>query len=157
MPAGGAHLTEKGNGAFGHTAHAGCHYFCPARPGGADAPGTSMTPTEIEILHILHVAGALVLMGYTFYALAAPPETRKRTMIWTGSAALVMLLTGLRMWQTMYGFAPAGWLVVKILCWLGLAALAAIAYRRRTQARLLAWIAIGLAVVAVTMVYVKPF
>jgi hypothetical protein len=116
-----------------------------------------MNPSELAVLHILHVASALVLMGYTFYALAAPPETRKRTMIWTGSAALVMLLTGIRMWQTMYGFAPAGWLVVKFLCWLGLSALAGIAYRKRSKAGVLAGIAIVLVVIAVTMVYVKPF
>ena len=78
-------------------------------------------------------------------------------MIWTGSAALVMLLTGLRMWQTVYNFAPAGWLVVKFVCWLGLAALSGIAYRRRAQAGLLAWIALTLVVVALAMVYFKPF
>jgi len=116
-----------------------------------------MNPPEFNLLHLLHVAAALVLMGYTFYAFAAPPETRKRTMIWTGSAALVMLLTGLRMWQTEYNFAPAGWLVVKFVCWLGLSALSGIAYRRRARAGLLAWIAIILAVTAVTMVYLKPF
>jgi uncharacterized membrane protein SirB2 len=116
-----------------------------------------MNPAEFNLLHLLHVAAALVLMGFTFYALAAPPETRRKTMIWTGSAALVMLLTGLRMWQAVYGFAPAGWLVVKIVCWLGLAALAAIAYRQRERAGALAWIAIVLAVTAVAMVYLKPF
>jgi len=116
-----------------------------------------MSPTEFSLLHFLHVSAALVLVGHTFYAFAAPPETRKRTMIWTGSAALVMLLTGLRMWQTVYNFAPAGWLVVKFVCWLGLSALSGIAYRRRGQAGLFAWLAIILAVVAVAMVYFKPF
>jgi uncharacterized membrane protein SirB2 len=61
------------------------------------------------------------------------------------------------MWETVYGFAPAGWLVVKIICWLGLSALAAIAYRKRQQAGVLAWIAIILAATAVTMAYLKPF
>jgi len=116
-----------------------------------------MSPTEFSILHFLHVSAALVLVGYTFYAFAAPPETRMRTMIWTGSAALVMLLTGLRMWQTVYNFAPAGWLVVKFVCWLGLSALSGIAYRRRAQAGVLAWIALTLVVIAVLMVYLKPF
>ncbi|HTX66468.1 MAG TPA: hypothetical protein VMD31_11900 [Opitutaceae bacterium] len=116
-----------------------------------------MSPTEFSILHLLHVAAAFVLVGYTFYAFAAPPETRKRTMIWTGSAALVMLLTGLRMWQTVYNFAPAGWLVVKLVCWLGLSALSGIAYRRRAQAGVLSWVALALVLVAVTMVYLKPF
>jgi uncharacterized membrane protein len=96
-------------------------------------------------------------MGHTFYAFAAPPETRKRVLLWTGGASLVMLLTGLRMWQGIYGFAPAGWLMVKIGCWLGLSALAGIAYRKREQAGKLAWVALVLAVTAVAMVYVKPF
>ncbi len=116
-----------------------------------------MNPHETNILHLLHVAAALVLMGYTFHALAAPPETRKKVMIWTGAASLVMLLTGLRMWQTVYGFAPAGWLFAKMVCWLGLSALAGIAYRRREQAGVFAWVALILAVAAVTLVYLRPF
>ncbi|MDD2764931.1 MAG: hypothetical protein PHE83_13265 [Opitutaceae bacterium] len=116
-----------------------------------------MNPHESIILHLLHVAAALVLMGYTFYAFAAAPETRKRVLIWTGGASLVMLLTGLRMWQGLYGFAPAGWLIVKLICWLGLSALAGIAYRKRGKAGLLAGVALILAVTAVAMVYVKPF
>jgi hypothetical protein len=116
-----------------------------------------MNPTESNILHLLHVGAALVLMGHTFYALAAPPETRKKVMIWSGAASLVMLLTGLRMWQTGYDFAPAGWLFVKMICWLGLSALAGIAYRKRGQAGVLAWVALVLAVTAVAMVYLRPF
>ena len=116
-----------------------------------------MNPHELSALHVAHVAAALVLVGYTFYAFAAPPESRKRVLIWTGSAAIVMLLTGLRMWQAVYGFAPAGWLFVKVVCWLGLAAISGIAFRRREKAGLLSWVAIILAVTAVTMVYVRPF
>lgn len=116
-----------------------------------------MNPHEFNILHLFHVAGALVLMGHTFYALAAPLATRRKVLMWSGGASLVMLLTGLRMWQTIYGFAPAGWLVVKMICWLGLSALAGMAYRRREQSGLLAWVAMVLAVTAVAMVYVKPF
>ena len=116
-----------------------------------------MNPYELRALHVAHVAAALVLVGYTFYALAAPPEARKRVLIWTGSAAIVMLLSGLRMWQGIYGMAPAGWLFVKMLCWLGLAALAGIAFRKREKAGLFAWLAIIFAVTAVTMAYVQPF
>ena len=116
-----------------------------------------MNFTEYELLHVLHVAAALVLMGQIFFALAAPPETRRRTLIWAGGASLVNLLAGLRLWQSVYGFAPAGWLVIKVVCWLGLSALAGIAYRRRAQAGLLAWVTLALAVAAVAMVYLKPF
>ena len=126
------------------------------RPG-QEGPDAAMNPYESNLLHVLHVAGALVLMSQTFYAFAALPETRRKVLIWSGGASLVMLLTGLRLWQTVYGFAPAGWLVVKMVCWLGLSALAGIAYRRRELAGVLAWVALVLAVTAVAMVYVKPF
>jgi len=116
-----------------------------------------MNPSESIILHVLHVSAALVLVGWTFYALAAALETRKRALIWTGTASLVLLVTGLRLWQTLYGFAPAGWVFVKMACWLGLAALAGIAYRKRERAGALVWIALILAVTAVTMVYWRPF
>jgi hypothetical protein len=112
---------------------------------------------EILTLHVLHVAAAMLLMGYTFYSFAAPPETRKPVLIGTGVAALVMLATGVRMWQAVYGFAPAGWLFVKIVCWLGLSALAGFGYRRRGKAKLLAWSAIIFAVTAIAMAYLKPF
>ena len=79
-----------------------------------------MGVNEFIIQHVIHVAAALVLVGYTFFAFAAPQDTRKRVLFWTGGASLAMVLTGLRMWQGIYGFAPAGWLVVKIVCWLGL-------------------------------------
>jgi hypothetical protein len=116
-----------------------------------------MNPPEFLALHLCHVAAAFVLLAYTFYAFAAPPETRRRVLIWAGGASLVMLLTGLRMWQGIYGFAPAGWLVVKIGCWLGLSALAGISFRKRHLAGAFAWLAIGLVVTALVMVYVKPF
>ncbi len=120
-------------------------------------PELAMNPYESNLLHVLHVAAALVLMGQTFYAFAAPPETRRKVLIWAGGASLVMLLTGVRLWQMVFGFAPAGWLIVKIVCWLGLSALAGIAYRRRELAGVLTWVAMILAVTAVAMVYVKPF
>ena len=50
-----------------------------------------------------------------------------------------------------------GWLIVKIVCWLGLSALAGFGYRRRGAAGTLSVIAIVLALVAIVMVYTKPF
>jgi hypothetical protein len=116
-----------------------------------------MTSFEYDLLHVLHVGAALALMGQVFFALAAPLETRRRVLIGAGIASLIMLLGGLRLWQATYGFAPAGWIVVKIGCWAGLSALAGLAYRRRAQAGTLAWVALILAVAAVAMVYLKPF
>ncbi len=116
-----------------------------------------MNPHEYNALHLLHVIGVILLTAYTYYAFAAAAETRKRVMMITGIATLVVLLTGIRMWQAQFGFAMLGWIIVKAFCWLGLSALTGMAYRKRDKAGMLMTIAALLVIVAVTMVYVKPF
>lgn len=112
-----------------------------------------MSPTFYYILHVLSV---LVLTAYTFYAFAAPAETRKRVMMITGIAAVLALVGGFGLQAKLnYGFP--GWLIVKLVCWLGLSALAGFGYRRRGAAGTLALVAVALTAVAVVMVYVKPF
>lgn len=108
------------------------------------------------IYQILHIVSLLILFGYTFYAFSAPAETRKRVMLITGIASLVALVAGFGLQAKLVGSFP-GWLIVKIVCWLGLSAIAGLAYRRRGAARPLAAIAITLAIVAVIMVYRRPF
>jgi hypothetical protein len=116
-----------------------------------------MSPHELNALHIVHVAAVLALLAYTFYAFAAAPETRRRVLAVTGIAALVVIATGIRMWQGLYDFALLGWIVVKIVCLLGIASLVGLAYRRRDKACLLMAIVLALAILAVAMVYSKPF
>jgi len=112
-----------------------------------------MSPT---IYYILHVTAVLVLTGYTFYAFAAAPETRKRVMMITGIASLLALVGGFGL-QAKLGYGFHGWIIVKIVCWLGLSALAGLGYRRRGTAGALAAAALLFAFVAVVMVYTKPF
>lgn len=116
-----------------------------------------MNPHELTALLVLHVAAVLMLLAYTFFAFAAPPETRKRVLMISGIASLVVLLTGVRMWQGVFGFHAFGWIIVKVGCWLGLSALTGVAYRKRDQANMLMIVALALAITAVAMVYVKPF
>ena len=116
-----------------------------------------MTPSELATLHIIHVFGVLALFGYAFFAAGAPPETRKSALMNSGIAALVVLGTGIRLWQGLYDFTFFGWILVKLLCWAGLAALTGVAYRRREQARILMVAALLLALIALVMVYAKPF
>lgn len=112
-----------------------------------------MSPNFYYILHVLSI---LVLTAYTFYAFAAPAETRKRVMMITGIASLLALVGGFGLQAKLnYGFP--GWLIVKLVCWLGLSALAGFGYRRRGAAGPLALIAVASLAVAVVMVYVKPF
>jgi hypothetical protein len=105
---------------------------------------------------ILHLASIIVLLGYTFYAFAAPAETRKRVLMITGIAALLVLVSGWGMRERMHLGFP-GWIIVKLVCWLGLSSIAGFAYRKRAMADLLMMIAFLLAITAVAMVYVRPF
>ena len=111
-----------------------------------------MSPT---FYHILHVFSLLVLTGYTFYAFAAPAESRKKVMIITGIASLLVLVGGFGL-QAKLAIGWPGWIFVKMV-WLGLSALAGIGYRRRGAAGTLAVVAILLSFVAVLMVYTRPF
>lgn len=106
--------------------------------------------------YIIHVISVLVLTGYTFYAFAAPMESRKRVMMITGIASLLALVGGFGL-QAKLGYGFPGWLIVKLVCWLGLSALAGFGYRRRGAAGTLALVALVLASIAVVMVYLKPF
>ena len=115
----------------------------------------AISGSELNLLHVIHVASVIILIAFTFFAFAAAPETKKRVMIITGVATLLIVLTGIRMWQTMYAWHGA-WVWVKIVCWLGLSALAGIGYRKRDNAGLFMTIVLLLAVVAVAMVYFKP-
>ncbi len=113
-----------------------------------------MSPT---VYYILHVFSLLVLTGYTFYAFAAPSETRKKILMITGIASLVMLVSGFGLISKVYANHFSGWMIVKMVCWLGLSALAGIGYRRREKAKVFASVAVALVAVAVYMVYAKPF
>lgn len=111
---------------------------------------------NVTLYYVLHVVSVLVLTGYTFYAFAAPAETRKRVLMITGFASLLALVGGFGL-QARLAVGFPGWLIVKLVCWLGLSALAGFGYRRRGAAGTLAVIALLLATLAVVMVYTKPF
>jgi hypothetical protein len=115
-----------------------------------------MNPQELNSLHILHVLSAMGLLGTTFYACAGAPETRKKVLMWSGIASLLVVLTGIRLWQGLYHFS-GGWAWVKLVCWLGLSALGGIAYRRREKAGTWIILALALTAIALAMVYVRPF
>jgi uncharacterized membrane protein SirB2 len=108
--------------------------------------------------YILHVFSLIVLTAHTFMALANPaPENRKRTMMITGIATLLMLISGFGLLAKVHGNQFHGWVIVKMVCWLFLSALAGLAYRKAHMRGLLSFIALTLILVALVMVYLKPF
>jgi len=115
-----------------------------------------MSPSELSLLHVLHVASVVTLIAFTFYGFAAAPNRRKLVLITTGISALIVLLTGIRMWQGMYAF-HGGWVIVKLVCWLALSGLAGIGFRKRDQTGLFMTIILAIAVIALVMVYYQPW
>ncbi len=113
-----------------------------------------MSPLAYQILH---VSSAILLVAFSFQACAAPrPERRKFLMSITGIMALVALVAGFGLSAKLqYGFP--GWMILKLVCWLGIAGLSGMAFRKPERGQTLAWIGALLAVVAVVTVYTKPF
>lgn len=114
----------------------------------------TMSPT---VYYIIHLVSLFVLFGYTFYAFAAPAETRKKVLMITGIASLLVLISGFGLLSKVYQNQFQTWMIVKLVAWLGISALAGLGYRRRGKAGVFAVVAIVLALAAVIAVYKKPF
>lgn len=110
-----------------------------------------------RIYSLIHVISLLVLTAQTYMAFAYPDASnRKRTMIITGVASLGMLLgAGGLMAKLGYSWG-SGWVIVKLVCWLGFTALAGMAYRRPELREKLSYAGFVLLLVALVMVYFKP-
>ncbi len=112
---------------------------------------------SVQLYQIIHLFSVIMLAAVTFSALAAPrPENRRRALMWSGILAVLALVSGFGLLARLgYGFA--GWVVAKLACWLGLAALTGLAFRRPGQIRSLTLLALIAVVLAVGMVVLKPF
>jgi hypothetical protein len=110
----------------------------------------------INVYSFLHVGSLLLLTAGVFYAFSAPAEARKRMLMLTGMASLVMLFGGLGLLARKYGNHFYPWVIVKLVCWLGLTGLTGIAFRRRDKTTLWVLLACVLLVVGVAMVYFQP-
>ncbi len=114
-----------------------------------------MSPTYYYLLHIFSL---FVLTAHTFMAFANPlPGNKKKTMMITGIAGLLVLISGFGLLAKLHAGTFPGWVIVKFVCWFGLMALAGIVYRRPHLRDKLAFTALSLILVALVMVYVRPF
>lgn len=113
-----------------------------------------------SLLLALHLVAIFGLVGSMFFAYASVDSTsRKAVLMWSGIAALLALLTGLVMVGTLAtaGLDRHGWIAVKFFCWLVIAAVPGICYRKREKAQQLFVIGCGAVVLAILMVVFKPF
>src|SRR4051812_25405868 len=131
-------------------------------PGAYGTGGVSLFPPRTRMnpsfYYILHVFSLIVLTAHTFMALANPaPENRKRTMMITGIASLLMLVSGFGLLAKVYPHQFPGWVIVKAVCWLFFSAIAGFAYRKAHLRGVLSFVGLTLVLIALVMVYLKPF
>ena len=113
---------------------------------------------RLPYYQLLHILSLIVLTAHTFMAFANPvPENRRRTLMITGIAALLMLGSGFGMLALSKIPFLTGWVLVKFFCLIGLSALAGVAYRRPHLRGALSTLALVLIAVAVVMVLFRPF
>lgn len=85
---------------------------------------------KLACYQLLHVGSMVLLTAVVFQAFANPdPTRRKSTLCAIGCLALAMLVGGFGLVATMKVGFPA-WVVIKLLCWLGLVAVGGLGYRR---------------------------
>ncbi|MGF1678232.1 MAG: hypothetical protein ACFCUX_03445 [Candidatus Methylacidiphilales bacterium] len=110
---------------------------------------------KLAIYHFLHVASMVFLTAVVFQAFANPnPKFKKRTAILAGILGLLMLVGGFGLLAVMKLGFP-WWVMVKLVCWLGLVSISGLAYRKPEKIRL--WIALASAflVIGIAVVYFR--
>jgi hypothetical protein len=110
-----------------------------------------------QVYSVVHVACAILLVAFTFKAFAAPtPEKRRGILMVTGVLSLLLIVAGFGLLAKLELGFP-GWVIVKLVCALVLAALSGLAFRRPGTAGLLQAVAVIVVGVALYMVYFRPF
>ncbi len=112
---------------------------------------------SILTYQLIHVISLLLLTAASFYALGAPtPERRKKSLMITGILSLLTLVGGFGL-LARFDYGWPGWIIVKVVCWVVLSAMAGLAYRKPKSTCTLAMIGSLAIAVAVFMVYKRPF
>ncbi|MDA1272677.1 MAG: hypothetical protein O2960_01305 [Verrucomicrobia bacterium] len=110
---------------------------------------------KLQIYQVLHVASMVLLTAFIFQTFANPdPKNRRKTGMITGILALLMLIGGFGLVATMKVGFP-WWVIVKLVCWLGLASISGMAYRKPQRIPLLTIVAIALILIAIITVYFR--
>ncbi len=111
-----------------------------------------------QTYHLLHVGGVILLFALTFSAFASPrPERKRKLLAGTGILALIVLIAGFGLIAKVYGNHFTGWMIVKMVIWLAIAAFTGVVFRRPGKAKFFSWLTAILGLLAVYLVYFKPF
>lgn len=110
---------------------------------------------KLQIYQIMHVASMVLLTAFTFMAFANPdPKGKKKTMMMTGIFSLLMLIGGFGMLSVLKLGFPV-WILVKVICWLGLSGMAGMAYRKPDLMGTWKFMSLAFLLIAIATVYLK--
>lgn len=113
---------------------------------------------KLLLYKLLHVFALIVQTAHTFMAFANPdPANRMRTLMVTGIASMLMLVSGFGLLTISKIPFSSGWVIVKLVCWLILGSMAGIVYRKAHLRGQLSLAALTLILVALVMVFFRPF
>lgn len=108
--------------------------------------------------YVLHLFSIVILTAHTYMALANPdPANRKRTLMITGIATLLVLISGFGLLAKLHANQFAPWVFVKLACWLGLSALGGLAYRKAHLRGVLSFAGLVIVLIALWTVYIGRF
>jgi len=111
-----------------------------------------------QVYYFVHVLSLILLFSFTFKAFAAPrPENKSKVMMVTGICSLLALIAGFGLLAKLSYSMTAGWVIVKLVAWLGVAALSGMAFKHPNKVGTYGLIATVLGAAAVYAVYFKPF
>ncbi|MFT7668552.1 MAG: hypothetical protein ACI8X5_001246 [Planctomycetota bacterium] len=123
-------------------------------PGPACVKLPRMNPIIYSIIHVVCI---ILLTAFTFQAFAEPDlKNRSRILRLTGIFGLLAAIAGFGLQAKLIEGFPL-WLIVKIVCWLGITGMAGIAFRKPDKTKALSMITMALIIVAVLAVYLRPF
>ena len=111
-----------------------------------------------QVYYLVHVLSVILLPAFTFKAFAAPqPDKKGKIMMVTGICSLLTLVAGFGLLSTLGHEFMQGWIIVKLVAWLGLAGLSGMAFKQPNKAGFFSLIATLLVAAAVYAVYFRPF
>ena len=111
----------------------------------------------VTVYYLLHVLSLIFLTATAFQAFAAPkPEGRVKHIILTIVLAAAMLTGGFGLLAKVHASQWHTWVIIKLVCWLGLCGVAGHAYRKPGMAGTFRWLVIAFVTVGVWAVYSRP-
>lgn len=118
-----------------------------------------MSPQVYQVIHLL---GAFLVFsaygGLIFSRMVQPDDRRMRKFgaIVSGIGLFLILLGGFGLLAKLYNNTWPTWVIVKLVIWVLLGGMVALINRRPQLGSLLYWITIGLGLLALIMVYIRP-